>query len=326
MIRRATCPARPAAPPAPPVPAPAIDLSLNQARPVMVGVTRALQLILVGCGGSGSWLAPAVVRIAKQYTLQGGDVDVLFVDPDIVEPANTVRQNFCQAEVGRYKAETLAMRYGAAWGLTIDMVAAPFDRQLITGMDDQTVAVLIGCVDNAAARKSIHAAFASRLKADDGSIWSSRLWWLDCGNSRTSGQVLLGSTLSSLSLSRAFVLPDRCNALPAPSLQHPELLIPRPEELDPADTGLSCEEMAARNAQSLTVNQMVAAVAADYLVGLVLSRSLKAYATYFELAAHAMRSKYITPDAIARFVAKAPSKRPRQRAPAPAGLSHAGPQ
>lgn len=315
MIRRATCPARPAAPPAPPAPAPGMDISYSQARPIMVGLAQTLRLILIGCGGTGSWLASAVVRIARQYALQGGQVSVLFVDPDIVEPANTVRQNFCPAEVGRYKAETLAMRYGAAWALTVGMVAAPFDPQLVTHIDDQMVAVLIGCVDNAAARKSIHAAFASRLKADDASDIPSRLWWLDAGNSLTSGQVLLGSTLSSHCLSRAFVLPDRCNALPAPSLQHPELLISRPEELDPADTGLSCEEMAARNAQSLTVNQMVAAVAADYLVGLVLSHSLKAYATYFELAAQAMRSKYITPEALARFAAaEKPAKRPRQRA------------
>ena len=118
--------------------------------------------------------------------------------------------------------------------------------------------------------------------------------------------MLIGSTLKAERLKRAFPLSDRCGALP-PSLQHPELLVPKPEELSPAETGLSCEEMAARNAQSLIVNQMIAAIGADYLVQLVLSRSLIAYATYFDLATMSMRSKYISPEALVAFT------RPRRK-------------
>jgi hypothetical protein len=59
--------------------------------------------------------------------------------------------------------------------------------------------------------------------------------------------------------------------------------------------------MAARNAQSLTVNQMAASIAADYLTGLLLSHDLRCYATYFELASKSVRSKHITPKAISEF-------------------------
>jgi hypothetical protein len=59
--------------------------------------------------------------------------------------------------------------------------------------------------------------------------------------------------------------------------------------------------MATRNAQSLIVNQMIAAIGADYLVQLVLSQSLISYATYFDLATMSMRSKFITPEALAAF-------------------------
>ena len=106
---------------------------------------------------------------------------------------------------------------------------------------------------------------------------------------------------------KAFVLPDRCNALPAPSLQYPDLLAPRPEERQSAARRMSCEQMALANAQSLTVNQMVAAIAADYLVGLTLTQQLKSFATYFDLGSKSMRSRYVTPEALAAF-APAPKK------------------
>ena len=311
MTRQAVCPARPVVP----MPPAALDLEFVRARPAMPGAFDALRLILVGCGGTGSWLAPAVARIARQFARQNGEVEVLFVDPDHVEEINTFRQNFCAAEVGHNKAETLARRFGAAWGLAIGAVAAPFAPDLSENVSSRTLAVLIGCVDNAAARQSLHAALQRWREHDDHTTWPGRLWWLDCGNAQVGGQVLLGSTLSPQRLGKAFSLSDRCSALPAPSLQHPELLIPRPEELDPTITGLSCEELAARNAQSLTINQMVAAVAADYLVGLVLAQNLKTYASYFDLQSKSLRSKYITPEALAPYALdEPPAKRTRPRA------------
>jgi PRTRC genetic system ThiF family protein len=294
---------------APVAPAPTLDLSLLHARPVKVGKLEHVHLCLVGCGGSGSWLAPAVARTARQLREHGVAVGVTFVDPDIVESANTFRQNFSEGEIGRSKAETLAMRFSAAWGLEIHARPELFRSSMVREDHASSLTVLLGCVDNAAGRRAMAEAL------DRGEGWSggaetapSRRWWLDCGNSRTSGQVLIGSTRKPERLLRAFYLPDRCSALPAPCLQHPELLTPKPEELGPGETGLSCAEMAARNAQSLTVNQMVAAIAADYLNGLVLSQSLTAFATYFDLAAKAMRSKYVTPEALAAF-AIAPKKK-----------------
>ena len=49
----------------------------------------------------------------------GKTVGVYFVDPDVVEHKNCYRQNFCEAEIGRNKAESMAFRYGLAWGIEI---------------------------------------------------------------------------------------------------------------------------------------------------------------------------------------------------------------
>ena len=103
----------------------ALDLSFLEARPVVTRTWRSLSITLVGCGGTGSWLAPAIARIAR-VLLDAGEPDrrvsVTFVDPDTVEQKNLARQNFCAAELGANKARALALRYGAAWGLDIKAV------------------------------------------------------------------------------------------------------------------------------------------------------------------------------------------------------------
>lgn len=274
-----------------------LDLSYLHAIPLFIGEFRAVNLYLIGCGGTGSWLAPSMVRIARVLCAERQvEVNVMFVDPDIVEAGNIFRQHFCDAEIGQPKAVALATRYGLAWGMEIQAITAHFDKALLShgyGAYRDTLTVFIGCVDNAAARKSIAEALGQlNYSAEQ----RPSAWWLDCGNSRTSGQVLLGSATKPNQLVRAFDLRTVCTALPSPSLQHPELLMPKPEEH--TDNGMSCEEMAAGNTQSLTVNQMVAAIAADYLTGLLLSQDLRCYATYFELASKSARSNYIALESV----------------------------
>ena len=41
------------------------------------------------------------------------------IDPDVVESGNIPRSNFCGAEIGRFKAQTLAERISLAWGLEV---------------------------------------------------------------------------------------------------------------------------------------------------------------------------------------------------------------
>jgi tRNA A37 threonylcarbamoyladenosine dehydratase len=87
-----------------------IDTSYARARKLAIGNSKELNLILVGCGGTGSWLAPSVVRAAKVLTEKiSVKVNVTFIDPDLVEEKNVYRQNFCLAEIGANKAETLAL-------------------------------------------------------------------------------------------------------------------------------------------------------------------------------------------------------------------------
>lgn len=276
-----------------PKPAASFDLSYVNAVPVLLRDAEELRLYLVGCGGTGSWLAPDIARLAVEYRARWRHIRVTFVDPDTVEPVNIPRQNFCQAEVGAGKAETLAARYGAAWGLEIAAVAKRFQPSLVDA-PWRAAAIIIGCVDNAAARKSI----ASVM---DRNSPTPSVWWLDCGNTVQSGQVLLGSAPTLRELTGAFVVPTFCSALPSPALQHPELLKPLPEELKGAR--MSCAEIAAANRQALTVNKQVAAHAAAML-SQFLAGELRYFALYFDQASGTARSRYITPDNVQAIVRK----------------------
>jgi PRTRC genetic system ThiF family protein len=272
---------------------PRLDMSFMNAARVITVAHSEVRFILVGCGGSGSWLAPAVARLMRIIQETGRSASALFIDPDYVEEKNIPRQNFCDAEVGRPKAQSLAARHGLAWGLDVRAINDRFSEDMI-GDEWERLTVMIGCVDNAAARREM--AKAMRTK---GGQTPPRLWWLDCGNKRESGQILLGSTDDPKALQRAFPMGSHCQHLPSPVLQCHDLLIPQPEEL--VNRKRSCAELALANSQGLIINQRVAAEAADYLDRLLLRRNLRRFATYFDLAGGSVKNYYISPETIGAF-------------------------
>ena len=277
-----------------PTAASGLNLSFMNAARVITAAHQEVRLVMVGCGGTGSWLAPSVARIVRVLNESGTETSALFIDPDCIESKNIPRQNFCDAELRFPKAQTLAARYSLAWGVEIGAVTDHFKAEMI-GSRWNRLTVVIGCVDNAAARHEL----AKTLAANAGDS-PPRVWWLDCGNQRESGQVLLGSTNDPRALHYAFPLDGYCQHLPSPVLQCPDLLEPQPEEL--SHHNLSCAELALANAQGLIVNQRVAAEAADYLARLLIHQNLRRFATWFDLASGAVRNAYITPEQIQHFL------------------------
>jgi PRTRC genetic system ThiF family protein len=283
-----------------------IDLSFARAARVVPETGDAVRVFLVGCGGTGSWLAPSVARLARTLADSGREVSVCFVDDDRVEEANIPRQNFCRAEVGLRKSVALAVRYSAAWNVEIAAVTEKFYPALLTedlgggwrATRGDALTVIVGCVDNAKARRSIHAA----LEGANYPNLPQAHWWLDCGNAKESGQVLLGSAPTPEHLRDAFPNAKLCRSLPAPSLVAPELLKARQEER--AAKRMSCAELMALNMQSLMINQEVASKAADYLWRLTGGAPLRKFATYFDAETGTARSLYVTPEELARAVGK----------------------
>lgn len=133
-------------------------------------ITR-VNVALVGCGGTGSFLALHLARLAWHIREQHDThLEMAFVDPDRVEKKNVGRQNFVPAEIGRYKAEALATRYSLAFGLPIryfNEAIRPAHISQDHRYQDGWLHLVIGCVDNTKARKGIDAICRG---------WSGRLW------------------------------------------------------------------------------------------------------------------------------------------------------
>ena len=266
----------------------ALNLSYLNARRVLPQQCRSLHLIQVGCGGIGGQLAPSTARIAKECQTRFEHVDVSFYDGDTVEDKNIRRQQFCEAEIGRNKADSLAFRLNMAWGM--DIIANPTHltkdtMHSITKYD--TLTILLGCVDNANARRVLHA-HLSRQHPET----NSPVWWIDGGCIRTQGQILIGNTQRIEQLKAGFTLPGVITTLPSPALLHPELLKKQADERPRRRQ--SCAKHAITDPQSLTINGIVAAHMADYLLRLLVTKDLTRFATYIDMNSGSVRSLYNT--------------------------------
>lgn len=283
-----------------------IDLSFSQAAVVMPREYSSLRFIVVGAGGTGSFAAPAIGRlICELKQQQNKPVEMLIVDPDVVESGNIPRSNFCAAEIGRFKAQTLAERITMAWGIEAVFSCENFDHDKHlkpSASDYRSLTVIVGCVDNHPARKDIHSAvdgFRCNSASD-----APGVWWLDGGNGKSSGQVILGSDTKPTKSDHHFTGTSICKSLPAPSVIHPDLLQAENASLSNGRERLSCPERIRLGEQSLNINQRVAVEMAEMLTAMFLTRSLKRFATYFDLETGTSRSLYCTPDEIAAAVPK----------------------
>jgi tRNA A37 threonylcarbamoyladenosine dehydratase len=68
------------------------DLSILNAKPIYFGFSH-VQIYLVGCGGTGSFLIPHLCRIANFLNETGRQIDLTLIDFDRIEEKNLYRQN-----------------------------------------------------------------------------------------------------------------------------------------------------------------------------------------------------------------------------------------
>lgn len=100
------------------------------------------RFFIIGCGGVGSWLTPALCALLHT-NVKGSENEITLVDGDTLEEKNLDRQLFTEADIGKNKAEALGERYRCvphpAWFSDGVFEFEPSDW-------------IIVCVDNHAAR------------------------------------------------------------------------------------------------------------------------------------------------------------------------------
>lgn len=210
-------------------------------------------IVLVGAGGTGAHLARSIARIL--YDMKQRNMHLprfTIVDPDHVSLSNVGRQAFTVNQVGEPKAVTLARRFNLTLGLEINAICAPFHAKRHINRSSSTL--IVGAVDNAAARRSIAEAEALTL---------------DLGNHRDNGQLCLGNYHDASSVQECLRHSKDGNYrnLPSPYVVFPALL---EDEVEPVtDTTLSCAQLVAASEQHLLINDMMATMGATLIYRLL---------------------------------------------------------
>ena len=229
-----------------------------------------IRILLAGVGGTGSRVLTGLRHIhLALIAFDRPGLEVIALDPDTVGEANLVRQAFYPADVGCSKAAILINRLNLACGLSWQAGLHAVNREVILKLQPQ---VVLSCVDSRAARAAIHAGVSDR---------SSRVhYWMDFGNDRDTGQVILGEPLNSVN-KRA-----RGRLRTAPEL-FPEIADVSLAKVE----GPSCSARESLERQGLFVNDGVAVLGLNLLVQLLIGMLVKSTRTHVNFSSNQAQSR-----------------------------------
>lgn len=215
---------------------------------------------LIGAGGTGSQFLTALARMNHSLiALNHPGLVVRVFDDDKVEPANLGRQLFSTAELGLYKSVALVNRINLFFGTNWKAIPEKYGEETLKDQPDYWQAELtISCVDTVAARFEI-ADVLTKIDRRRGQSYHNPLYWMDFGNSRDTGQVVL-STISEIQqpVSKKFAVKGR---LPLVTEEFKELL----ENAEAGDDTPSCSLAEALTKQDLFINSALANLGASLL-------------------------------------------------------------
>ena len=155
---------------------------LNPQHPVTVN--------LIGAGGTGSQVLTCLARL--DVTLRALGHPGLFVtlyDPDIVTESNIGRQLFGCSDQGLNKAQCLVTRINNFFGNDWKAVPDIFPTVLKDAKREDMANITITCTDNIKSRLDLWNVLKA-VPIQNYRSYETPLYWMDFGNTQTSGQVL----------------------------------------------------------------------------------------------------------------------------------------
>lgn len=208
-----------------------------------------VNVLLVGCGGTGSKVLTKLCALNHALEQMGHPgFNVVAFDSDEVTEANLARQDFGIADLGMPKSSVLMTRINRYYSNGWDAFAVDFNSdtaRLFNEVKSGGRSILVTCVDTAIARQEI----LSTLKKKEMSRFS---YWLDLGNSKDSGQVVLG-TFGEIKQPESSSQTKFASVLPNVVELFPDLL-----SFDETDNTPSCSLPDALKKQSLFINSIIA--------------------------------------------------------------------
>jgi len=226
----------------------------------LINPTNPITVNLIGCGGTGSQMLTNLARINQaMLALNHPGLMVYAYDDDTVSEANLGRQLFAEAEIGLYKSVVLINRLNRFFGTNWKAVTSRYDEDYITGRSSQGKANLfITCVDNAVSRFDI-GKILENFKDIPNYERNRPLYWMDLGNSKDTGQVVL-STVGKIKQPESKKY-EPVGELPFVTELYKDLL----ENADANDNTPSCSLAEALTRQDLFINSTLANMGSSLL-------------------------------------------------------------
>lgn len=273
---------------------------LNPYNPIVVN--------LIGAGGTGSQVLTALGRMNHALIeLNHPGLFVRLFDDDKVERANLGRQLFATAELKQYKAVALINRVNLFFGTNWKAITQRYDKATFKQQPELSKAGLtISCVDTVQARLEI-ADILKTLHKHSGHGRNRPTYYMDFGNSRFSGQVLL-STIGKVQQPEMKKY-QTVDTLPMITDEFRELLLAS----ESTDKTPSCSLAEALTKQDLFINSALANTGASLLWQLFREGMLVNRGFFFNLKDFRMQPIKVTPPT-AIIVPMKPKKAKRKAA------------
>ena len=234
---------------------PAIHFTDN----ALLDPTNPITVNLIGAGGTGHRMLTELVRMHISLQAFGKPgLQVNLFDDDIITEANRGRQMFAQTEIGHFKSVILINRINRFNGTNWKAVPEKYDKQYSGSGESTWATITIACVDTVQARQDIAHVLKTLHKAMTHNS-SQPLYYMDFGNSKDTGQVIL-STIGKISqpASKQY---RTVEILPMVMDEFGELL----SASETTDNTPSCSLAEALTKQDLFINSALANIGASLL-------------------------------------------------------------
>ncbi|WP_454802992.1 PRTRC system ThiF family protein [Mucilaginibacter phyllosphaerae] len=224
----------------------------------LINPTNPVTLNVVGAGGTGSQMLTALARINHALlSLNHPGLRVNAFDDDRISEANLGRQLFSESEIGMYKSVALINRLNRFFGTNWKARTYRFADGLYSA-DAYRSNLFITCVDTAKSRFEVSELlheFNNHRSLDR----ERPMYWMDLGNSRDTGQVVL-STIGKIQQ------PESEKYRPVAELPFiTEMYKDQLEKAEQFDDTPSCSLAEALTKQDLFINTSVATIGASLL-------------------------------------------------------------
>lgn len=232
--------------------------------PYLANPNHIITIALIGTGGTGSHMLSNLAMI-NQALIHTGRVSfhVTAYDPDIVSESNIGRQLFSPADIHRNKAIVLVERINRFYGFAWDAMPEKYNGE------EQSSNIIISCVDTLKAREDVFKKIKKRsFHGDNYSDHKNTWYWMDIGNERNHGQVILGTVFKGRIGRKTFSLPHFFDEF---------------QDVQEENIGDACSAHAMYNKQNLFINKFMATLASNMIWTLFKDYQISYRGIYFNL-------------------------------------------